>query len=325
MGDEHQPAWCGHAFGLRVTAPVELETLSACDAPEPERQVAWSRTAERGDLFADWSSEATERLLEYRTPDGRPWMSIDTDAASAYLVEAPGYGAHAISSDGSRITSLLARDSSWAWQRLFVAQVLPLTAAIRGLEPLHASAVAFGGRAVAFSAPSGTGKTSLVMQLVAGGRSLVTDDILAIEAGPTEVLAHPGARLLNAARHELDELGGRRERLGDVLDEGEKVYLRPDLEPGPLPLAALYRLARDPSGTSLSIGEEVPPDARSVLGTVFLRHLRSPERLTRRLELMAQVAQTARLFSVHTPSGLSAAETATLLERHMRDELGLET
>jgi hypothetical protein len=243
-------------------------------------------------------------------------MSVDTDGDGAYLVEAPGFGTHAVSADGARITSLLAPGAPWAWQRLLVAQALPLAATLHGLEPLHASAVNLGDRAVAFTAPSGTGKTSIVMNLVARGAGLVTDDVLAIEPASHGLRAHPGARLMNADRDELNAIAEGRERLGPVLGVDEKVYLRPALEPRPLPLAALYRLLRAPAGAPFRIEEEVPPAPRSVLGTAFLRYLRSPDRLARRLELVSRVARTVRVFDVQVPPELTAAETAIRLERH---------
>lgn len=319
-----EDAWCGRAFGLRVTAPAELETLSACDAGGADRVVSWSRTADRRDLARDWSGEAPSRLLDYRFDDGRQMLAIDTDRAGSYLIESPGYGAHAVSADGTRITSLLPPDAPWVWQRLFVAQVLPVAAAIRGLEPLHASSVAFGGRAVAFSAPSGTGKTSLMLHLVARGATLVTDDILAIEPAADGITAHPGARLLNAAPHELAALDGGRERLGDLLQEADKVYLRPPVETEALPLVALYRVFRSAGTTELEFAEEAPPEPASVLGTVFLKHLRSPERLTNRLTLAAELARSVRVFNLQIPSTLSAQQLAPLLEAHVRERLGLQ-
>ena len=305
--------WRGHAFGLHLQSPVEIETLSPSGGTEATAPVGWNRIESRDGL--PWNGDAT-RLVDYRFPDGSSMMSIDVDGGGAYLVEAPGYGAHVVSSDGTEITSLLAPGAGWEWQRLFAAQALPLAAAIRGLEPVHASAVSVEGRAVALSAPSGTGKTSLVMHLVAGGAPLITDDVLAIELTPAGLVGHPGARLLNADRRELATLAEGRERLGDVLGEDDKVYLRPPLAPEPLPLAALYRPVRRSGAGEVEITEEVPPDPRSVLGTSFLRYLSSPQTLTRRLELMALLARRVRVFSVAIPEGVTAAQTAAQIADH---------
>lgn len=55
---------------------------------------------------------------------------------------------------------------------------------------LHASAVAVGGRAVLFLGPSGSGKSSLSLQLMALGATLVADDRTRITRRDDGVIAH---------------------------------------------------------------------------------------------------------------------------------------
>lgn len=49
------------------------------------------------------------------------------------------------------------------------------------METLHASAVAFGGKAVILTGASGSGKSSLALQLIALGGVLVADDRVVFE------------------------------------------------------------------------------------------------------------------------------------------------
>ena len=314
-------SWYGRAFGLVVAAPEAIETLSECPPGSHAATTAWRRVASSDELGAEWPGVDVKPLVNTRFPDGRLILSIDTDAKSSYLVEAPGYGTHVVSADGTRVASVLPTRASWQWQRLLAAQALPLAAAAHGFEPLHASAVAIAGRAVAFTAPSGTGKTSIAMHLVARGAGLLTDDVLVVETTPSALLAHPGVRLLNANRAELAELQAGRERLGTTLGEEEKVQLRPPVEQAALPLAALYKLVREPAGARFRIVKEVPPDSRELLATGFLTYLKSPERLTRHLDFASRLAQGVPLFVVHLPADLSAARSAELLEQHVRDEV----
>ena len=67
-------------------------------------------------------------------------MTIDRDAAGAFRVVTPGLGAHLVSADGSTIDSDVPRIAPQFWQRPFFAQVLPLAAALNGLELFHATA-----------------------------------------------------------------------------------------------------------------------------------------------------------------------------------------
>jgi hypothetical protein len=321
-GGREPAEWLGCAFGLRVAAPRPLETLNDCSAQTALRTVSWSPVAERAGLRDEWSNVGVARLVGSSAGEDR-LMSVDVDADGAYLVEAPGYGAHVVSADGLRITSVLEHDAPWNWQRLFVAQALPLAATIRGLEPLHASAVNFGGEVIAISAPSGTGKTSIAMHLVARGAVLVTDDVLAVELTSSGVNVHPGARLLSAQSHELATIpADGRPRLGVVLDVGEKVYLRPLLDPEPRPLAALYLLTRQPEGDRPRIVEQAPANPRDLLAMTFFTYVTSRERLTRHLEFASRLAQQTRVFGVYVPRHVPAVQVASLVEEHASAELG---
>ena len=85
---------------------------------------------------------------------------------------------------------------------------------------LHASAVVLDGAAVAFTAPSGTGKSTLAAHLVAAGASFLTDDVLALDDRNGVVEAHSGpartsvspAELRTMTPHDRALLGARAER-----------------------------------------------------------------------------------------------------------------
>lgn len=310
-------AWHGCAFGVVVAAEHEIETLSPC-APAPGAEiVTWRRTADEAEVEAQWDAGEEKRLVDFRFDDGRPMMSIDVNAAGAFRIAAPGYGTHVLRPDASSIVSLLPSDATWTWQRLFSAQVLPLTAAARGLEPLHAAGVVVDGRAIALTAASGTGKSSLTQQLLTRGAGLLADDVLALESTPSGLVAHPGTRLLSVAAHELESISANRDRLGEVFGRDDKVYLRAPVVRGPKLLRSVYRLRRRPAGTSFRIVAESPPDPRSLLGTTFLPYLAAPDRLMRHLATVADLAESVDVFAVDLPTGMLPAAAAELLEDHL--------
>lgn len=58
-----------------------------------------------------------------------------------------------------------------------------------GLQ-LHASTVAFEGRAVAFCGPAGTGKTGAALALLSRGATLLADDITWLRVDGERLIAH---------------------------------------------------------------------------------------------------------------------------------------
>lgn len=69
----------------------------------------------------------------------------------------------------------------------------------RGLLPLHASCVTFGGRTIAFAGPSGVGKSTMAALLLARGAKLLSDDVTVIDvnaaSGPVVRPSFPRQKL----------------------------------------------------------------------------------------------------------------------------------
>lgn len=135
-----------------------------------------------------------------------------------------------------------AEEALWLGGSVHVA-----VAALNGLLPLHASAVAAGGRAYAFTGPAGAGKSTLAAALGRRGMPLMCDDTLLIDPlGPDPLVCLPGRKRLKLLDDALALTGATAEAPVGV-DTG-KVYARP---PGgtvsaPLPLAMLVFLEDGP-------------------------------------------------------------------------------
>jgi hypothetical protein len=298
--------------------PVFGMSLAASRSTTP-RTVTWQHLTTR-ELDAIWNGGSSYRTVDMRFPDGKLFMAVDRDEQLGYMVRAPRFGRHIVAVDGRTISSALPRIAPWRWERLFLAQVLPLAAVLQGLEVFHASAVAVRGRVVAFVGTSGVGKTSTAAHLVARGAEFVTDDVLALEGSEEGVLAHPGPPRLaiDAAEVRRVEVEAR-SHLGPLLGTFEKRQFAPTPVDGPRQLALLYFLQRAPSKARAAITEVDEP--RRLLGAPFIPHLRSPARLVRHLDVCAQLAQTARTFVVDVPPGCHAVDVAELTLRHAQEAL----
>jgi hypothetical protein len=307
------PEPVGHAFGLEIAAEFPLPGLGRSGRP-PQRRLA-CRAASAAEIDASWQKEGSRSAVELRYPDGRPFLDIRAHPEAGFRIHAPRYGLHLVSRDGTRVASALPRNNPLGAQRLLFAQTLPLAAALQGLEPLHASAVALDGHALAFTAPSGTGKSSLAAHLVAAGAGFLTDDVLALERRDGGVVAHPGAARLNLAPAELSATTrAGRARLGGRVGRGDgKVVLEP--RPGaPARLAALYRLSR--GGSTTRVREHDPPEPLPILASAFLPYLRTPGRLRNQLDVCEAVVTTVRSFELELPPALGAREAAELVLEH---------
>jgi hypothetical protein len=77
--------------------------------------------------------------------------------------------------------------------------VLATLAGLRSVLCLHAAAAADGGEAVLFAGPSGTGKSTAAWRVVAGGGTLIADDVAVLRPDGGRWVVHPAARTLRLA------------------------------------------------------------------------------------------------------------------------------
>lgn len=297
------------AFGLDVEADFELPGLDDAVAPTGRRvRVA---LAADGEL----PNSGSERISEARAPDGRAVATADALAAGGFRLWAEGFGAAWVSGDGVEVRCAPPSAPAWRWQRFLTGQVLPFAAVLRGLEVLHASAVAVEGGALAVVAASGGGKTSVALELVLRGAELLTDDVLAVERAGG-VLAHPGPGLANVRRDgsglapRLVRAGGARV-LGEAGGE-ERVAL--PRHRAPVPLRAVVYLERGGAGERAAVERLRPVDPRLLLASTFNLALRDPPRLARQLDVCAAIAEASAIYRVACPPSVGPGALAVLLE-----------
>lgn len=126
--------------------------------------------------------------------------------------------------------------------------VYSAVAALNGLFPLHASAVAHDGKVYAFSGPAGAGKSTLVAALGRAGFAQFCDDTLLVDtAGAGPVVCLPGHKRLKLWT-EGAALAGVRGG-AQVASDYAKVFVEPTAGTveRPLPLAELVFLEQGES------------------------------------------------------------------------------
>jgi hypothetical protein len=136
-----------------------------------------------------------------------------------------------------------------------------------GYLSLHASAVAIDGRAVAFLAPKGFGKSTLAVALAMRGARLITDDSLPVfpHVRPTVTEGIRRARLCTDA---AERLLGRRGYPARGADDKHVIGGLSDAQlwKGDAPLAVLYLLSsRGPAGSRTVVSRDQLPRRLSVI------------------------------------------------------------
>jgi len=193
-----------------------------------------------------------------------------------------------VAPDGRRILGRpLEHASEEAFQTYLLNQVLSFALLRQGLEPIHATAVVCGAKAVAFIADTGGGKSCLGASFLQAGYRLLTDDLLILKGSRKGFAAYPGPPRIKLfpeiATQLLPDLSGgvplnnHTPKLILQLREGQRCAK-------PAPLRALYVLApgqkRRPD--KVIIRKLSPrPALLEVIRSTFNTILVEPERLKR--------------------------------------------
>jgi hypothetical protein len=302
-------------FGLDVHADAALSFLEGATAAATGRPLS---VVVADGVGPPWPAGA-RRISDERYPDGSVSFQIEDGGEAGYRIAGPLYGFSEIAADGQRLRGAPGGGGMDAWQRLLVAQVLPFVAVLHGLEVLHASAVATGSGAVAFSGSSGSGKTSLALAMQRRGAMLLADDVLVLERDGEELMAHPGAPVAGVELGEAERLDGDGVDLGEVLAVNRRERLaRARLAEAPQPLRALFFLQR-----SAGAGEprfEAAPDPQLLLASTFNLVLASPARLAGLLEVCAIISHR-RVERVAFGPGVNPAALAEAIEARLEQGL----
>jgi hypothetical protein len=279
------------------------------------------------------SDEPLVSLEPIAVTDDEPAVTIaftcrDDFTSIAAAIPHDDWVAHAVLADGSVylradkiFESVVSRDGRWVScapleqidRRTFEANlanfVLATALTLQGEEPLHATVVDLGGRAVGLFGPSGAGKSTLAAFLISRGADLITDDMLRIESLDDRLVAHRGPYRLKL----LDEPGRR--FLPDALAEGhfntltEKVMVRPRrqarAQSGGVPLAGLFYLGLLPgwpqSGSVSTVRLSGVELAHVILSSAMDYRYKSAARLARHLAYTGWLSRALPVHALHYP------------------------
>lgn len=126
-----------------------------------------------------------------------------------YLIRFLRWADFEISSDGLRVDAWAAPGVPLsALSYIYINQIYPLALARQGKLVLHAGAIDFQGRALAFLGPSGAGKSTLAAGFATAGLPFLTDDALHLEHENGQWLALPSEPSVRLWKDSRLALGG---------------------------------------------------------------------------------------------------------------------
>ncbi len=198
---------CYRAFGLRLQSALPLPELYpddvACGA-------------------VDGSIYVNVRLAPAPPPDAPeilPAVRVDADH---FWMDVPRVGRFLVRNGREMIVEPCPGAPDGDVRAYLLGSAMGALLQQRGLLPLHASAVAVDGRAVAFIAPAGSGKSTIAMHLQHRGHRVICDDICAVEVADGVARLRPGLRNLKLWRASLGAIARTPDGLEPVLADMDK-------------------------------------------------------------------------------------------------------
>jgi hypothetical protein len=161
-----------------------------------------------------------------------------------------------VSGDGANVWAQGATSEVEDTAIYLLGPVLGFVLRLRGINTLHASAVAVGGRACAFVGASGSGKSSLAAAFARRGHAVLSDDVTPVVEHGGQFVAHPAYPRVRLWPDSVEGLFGDADFLPRIVPGWDKRFVdlagpRFRFQHEPLPLAAIYLLDPRPGPPSI--------------------------------------------------------------------------
>lgn len=233
------------AFGLTLQCNFVIKSLTPLDGnvnPIDVRIFLGSSPCGEGKV-----AEELFYVSDYWSSAGTPQLQIWRAATGTYLrmqyLDGLQFWLH---SSGQEVWVLLPHSSSTADAVSYLlGPVLGILLRLRGTVCLHASAIVFGDRVIAFAGGEGAGKSTTAAAFSSRGYRVVTDDIVALKERDGRFHVLPGYRHLCLCPDVVESLYGSPSALPQLVSDWEKRSLAEGMyqtrfETQALPVGAIY-------------------------------------------------------------------------------------
>ena len=289
------------AFGLELQSELALPGSWETSAGVGGRLVV--STATNGDIETIWSGPAAVGWSS--VADDLPFEVVDGVHGDRLMVHG-SRGRFHLDSAGQVLRC--SGTPSPEWWRVVLDSVLFTAGLVAGREAIHAASVRLGGRTVAITGPSGTGKSTLLRALLRAGGSLVADDVTFLEprdALPPLALAGPPVMTVPRREHVAPE--------AILLELAEERWITEPAAGRPVSLTTVVQLRRSADEAVSDVEATRWPATLGDLLGLFLRYPDDPPRERARFELAAVLAQRCDLITLSAPLAATPERLAQTL------------
>jgi hypothetical protein len=174
--------------------------------------------------------------------------------------------------------------------------VLGIVLRLRGIVPLHASAVSISDHAIALVGPAGAGKSTTAAAFAKDGYRVISDDVVTPREEGSRFVIPPGYPRVNLWAESVREIWGNSEALPLISPSWDKRFMPLDLddkfETRTLPLGGIYVFQKRAPGLSAPRVEQLTgTDAfLALLGNTYMNYLPDVQGRRREFELLARIA-----------------------------------
>jgi hypothetical protein len=294
------------AWSPRPLAEPRLELHAATPAAIAElwsgaEAIGWEGTIDGAPFVVERGRAGDHRFVHGVPPDD---AGTPTPATRAV---------HHLGADAGVLSCAPSDPGDLLWWRELLDSTLFSVALLRGYEALHAGAIATPHGALAITAASGGGKSTLLSELLARGAALLADDVLVLESrgGAQAPRAHPAPPLMTLPAARLARLRSALAPAPPTIAAlAAERWIAMPVHAEPLPLAGVVTLNRAP-GLATALHRDEQPLA-ALVGSL-LRFPRSSPRERSRFEMAGAIAAHATVWRLDADPCVGPETLAELL------------
>jgi hypothetical protein len=309
-----------YGLGLSVNVPLAgLRGLAPAAHVDVSLQVGGLPEA----LDEREASCAPIHVSDERDETGKPVRIVARTAAGHYRIEYCDGTRVIVDERGARVWAQGGVPDVEDTATYLLGPVLGFVLRLRGVNCLHASAVAIDDRACAFVGPSGSGKSSMAAAFARGGYAVMSDDVTPVTEESGGFLAQPAYPRLRLWPESVERLFGDRESLPAIVPGWDKRHLDLGEAPfrfqrEPLPLAAIYLLDDSPGPASIA---PVPTReaVMSIVADTYATYLLDRDRRAKEFDFIMRLVEAVPVRRLRRGDDLAAAaRTCEIVAADMR-------